>query len=188
MPNVEQYSAARCALNTSIYMYGCSSCSGVEAMNAANREMCERTSVCLVNATMLLLRMEAEQFDRMRVAAWQHEGALTPHGRLLVDKCSAEVPNHCDYTITRETHDTFHEYRYKETIMDHRLRQCVLIKMPCMAAVVWSTHVALPRLMAFPAGMSWLLKIVNAMPYWWTTRCWRSQFQKDEVSHCKIDT
>jgi hypothetical protein len=49
----------------------------------------------------------------MRVAAWQHEGALTPHGRLLVDKCSAEVPNHHDYTITRETHDTFHEYKVR---------------------------------------------------------------------------
>jgi hypothetical protein len=60
---------------------------------------------------MLLLRMEAEQFDRMMVAAWQHEGVLTPCGRLLVDKCSAEVPNHRDYTITRETHDTFHEYK-----------------------------------------------------------------------------
>ncbi len=80
MPNVEQYPAARCAMNTNIYMYGRSSSSGVEAINAANREMCECTSVCLVNSTMLLLRMEAERFGRTRVAAWQHEGALTPHG------------------------------------------------------------------------------------------------------------
>ena len=96
VPDVEQYPATRCAMNTNIYMYGHSSSLGVEAMNAANREMPECTGVCLVNVTMLLLRMEAEQFDRMRVAAWQHEGALIPRGRLLVDKCSAEVPNHHD--------------------------------------------------------------------------------------------
>ncbi len=69
VPDVEQYPAARCAMSSNIFMYGRSSSSGVEAMNAANREMCERTSVCLVNATMLLLRMEAERFDRMRVEA-----------------------------------------------------------------------------------------------------------------------
>ncbi len=28
---------------------------------------------------------------------------------------------------------------------------------------------------------------MNAMPYWWTARCWRSQFPEDEVSRCKID-
>jgi hypothetical protein len=31
------------------------------------------------------------------------------------------------------------------------------------------------------------LNNVNAMLYWWTTRCWRSQSPADEVSCCKID-
>ena len=68
----------------------------------------------------------------------------------------------CQTTMTTqspERHMThFMSIRYEETIMDHRLRQCVLIKMPCTAAVVWSAHVALPRRTVFPAGMSWQLQ------------------------------
>jgi hypothetical protein len=52
----------------------------------------------------------------------------------------------------------FMSIRYKEIIMDHRLRQYVLLKMPCTAAMVQSAHVAIPRLMVFPAGISWQLQ------------------------------
>jgi hypothetical protein len=54
--------------------------------------------------------MEAGQFDRMRVETWQQEGTLTPCGRLMADEYSSEVPNHHDYVINKEEHDTYHEY------------------------------------------------------------------------------
>jgi hypothetical protein len=63
-----------------------------------------------VNATMLLLRMEADRFAQMKNEAWSHKGTLTPQGRVLVDKCSRQIPNHRDYSITKEEHDTYHEY------------------------------------------------------------------------------
>jgi hypothetical protein len=196
VPDVEQYPAARCAMSSNVFMYGRSSSSGVEAMNAANREMRERTSVCLVNATMLLLRMEAERFDRMRVEAWQHVGTLTPRGRMLADECSSEVPNHRDYTITREAHDTYHEYTVRgnhngsvtQTVKVTREEVYGVRGNSCTCGVTQTGGVPCRHVIAIAkSGRGEGLNIVNAMPYWWTTRCWRSQFPEDEVSRCKID-
>ena len=61
VPDVEQYPAARCAMGADVQMYGRSASSGVEAMNAVNMGIRERCCVCLVNATILLLKMEADR-------------------------------------------------------------------------------------------------------------------------------
>ncbi len=29
--------------------------------------------------------------------------------------------------------------------------------------------------------------MINIMPYWWTTHCWREQFPKNAVSRCSFD-
>jgi hypothetical protein len=150
----------------------------------------------LVNATMLLLRMEAEQFDRMRVEAWQHVGTLTPRGRMLAYECSSEVPNHCDYTITREAHDTSHEYTVQgnhngfmtQTVKVTREEVYGVRGRLCMCGAPQTGGFPCRHVIAIAkSGQGEGLNIVNAMPYWWTTQCWRSQFPEDEVSHCNMD-
>jgi hypothetical protein len=94
IPDEEQYPAARCAKSEVAIMYGRSSSSSVESMNAANKSMRQRSSVDLVNATILLMQMERDRFNRMREEAWRHESDLTPYGLKAADEISNEVPNY----------------------------------------------------------------------------------------------
>jgi hypothetical protein len=64
-----QYPGARCAMDEGIYMYQQSASSTVESMNAANKEMRTRTAVDALNATLLLIRLEYDRFDRMKQEA-----------------------------------------------------------------------------------------------------------------------
>ncbi len=79
----EQYPAARCAVTSFVYMYQKSSSQMVEAMNNANKRMRVRASVDVVNSTILLLKMEAERFERQKQFASSCESALTNKGSQL---------------------------------------------------------------------------------------------------------
>jgi len=119
----QQYPAARCALGPHIYMYGRTSSASVESMNAANKSVCHRTSIDLVNATILLLQLEKKRFNEQKEKAWSDDnGRLTPKGRILSNECSLSVPNHRDYAITRSEHDTFHEYKVCIALLNIYLR------------------------------------------------------------------
>jgi hypothetical protein len=61
-----------------------------------------RTSVCVTNAVMLLMKLESKRYNEMRDAVWKHvEGGavLTPQGRELADEVAKEVPRPRDYII-----------------------------------------------------------------------------------------
>ena len=62
----EQYPAARCEMNTEVKMYMRSSSQMVEAMNSVYKRMRVRSSVDLVNVTILLLKMEAERYEKQK--------------------------------------------------------------------------------------------------------------------------
>ena len=68
--NSSQYMAARCAMGENIYMYHRTSSAAVESMNAANKEIRQRTAVDLVNATILLIRLECNRFNKMKELVW----------------------------------------------------------------------------------------------------------------------
>jgi hypothetical protein len=72
LPDESQYPAARCAMSLLIYMYMWSSSGTVEAMNKANKEMRARTAVDLLNACILLIKLECGRFNKMK-----------PHGVVL---------------------------------------------------------------------------------------------------------
>jgi hypothetical protein len=54
-----RFPAARCAQGDSVCMYGKSASSGVEAMNRANEDIHQKTSVDILNATLILLKKES---------------------------------------------------------------------------------------------------------------------------------
>ena len=48
------------------YMYYCLLPGAVESMNKANKEMRAQTAVDLLNSSMLLIKLECEQFNKMK--------------------------------------------------------------------------------------------------------------------------
>jgi hypothetical protein len=80
--NEEQYPGARCAMgDEGIYMYQQSAPSTVESMNAVNIEMWARTAVDALNATLLLIRLECDRFQRMKQEAWGDDLGLPTRGK-----------------------------------------------------------------------------------------------------------
>ncbi len=79
----ELYPAARCSLTLGALIYQRSSSQMVEAMNNANKRMHVCSSINVVNATILLLKMEAERFDRQKQLAANSTSFFTPKGSFL---------------------------------------------------------------------------------------------------------
>ena len=114
--DAQQYPAARCAMGENVIMYGRSSSQCVEAMNAANRAIRDRTSVCVTNAVMLLMKLESKRYDKMRDAVWKHiEGGavLTPRGRELADEVAKDVPRPRDYIISMNEEETMRVFQVR---------------------------------------------------------------------------
>jgi hypothetical protein len=87
-----QYPAARCAGNDTICMYGKSASSGVESMNNANQVARQKTAVDVLNAVILLLKLEADRFGFYQRQAWEREDILTDKGmRLVMEECFDDV-------------------------------------------------------------------------------------------------
>ena len=89
-----------------IYMYQQSASSAVELMNAANKEMQARTAVDALNATLLLIRLECDRFDRMKQEAWGDDPFLSPGGKDEYDSTYTDLfPHHYSFFVTDfETH------------------------------------------------------------------------------------
>ena len=124
----EQYPAARCAMHPNVIMYGRSSSASVESMNAANRECRARTSVCLVNATILLMNLEHERYNTMKELAWKNEGHLTPWGSMLADEASKEVSSPRAYKWTVEETPDYHEYKIQGSHAMSKIQTLRVIK------------------------------------------------------------
>jgi len=59
----QQYPAAQCAMGDDICMYNKSASLGVESMNQANSVARERTAVDVLNAMILLIKLEGARFE-----------------------------------------------------------------------------------------------------------------------------
>jgi hypothetical protein len=87
LPDNVQYPAARCAMEDDICMYGKTASSGVESMNNANQVARQKTTVDVLNAVILLLKLEAERFGFYQRQAWEREEILTDKGMRLMEEC-----------------------------------------------------------------------------------------------------
>jgi hypothetical protein len=63
LPDRSQYPAARCAMGNNICMFSKLASSGVESMNKANQLARQRTAVDILNAVILLIKLEGERFN-----------------------------------------------------------------------------------------------------------------------------
>ena len=90
----EQYPAARCSLTLGTLMYQHSSSQMVEAMNNVNKRIHVCSSIDIINATILLLKMEAERFERQRQLAANSTSFLTPKGSFLQSNITSNAKEH----------------------------------------------------------------------------------------------
>jgi hypothetical protein len=75
-----QYPAARCAMRNDVYMYNHSASGVVGLMNDANKDMRARTAVDLLNATILLIKLEVNRYYKIKKEVWGDSSILTPRG------------------------------------------------------------------------------------------------------------
>jgi len=76
----EQYPAARCNKYPGIYMYHRSASAGAESMSGANIKMRAKSAVDLLNALILLTKLECKRFNAQCAKAWASDCFLTPRG------------------------------------------------------------------------------------------------------------
>ncbi len=82
-----QFPAARCAQGNSVCMHGKTASSGVESMNRANEDICQRTAVDIfLNAALILLKKESTRYENARNQIWNHTQQLTPKGIELMEE------------------------------------------------------------------------------------------------------
>jgi hypothetical protein len=78
--DIAQYPGACCDMGENVFMYGRTASSGNESMNRANMHAKECYGVDLVVATMIMMKLKANQFDNKRAVAWQQYSILTRKG------------------------------------------------------------------------------------------------------------
>ena len=187
LPDECQYAAARCAMGSNICMFGKSASSGVESMNNANHIARQKTAVDVLNGILLLLKLEAERFERYKEVAWKREETLMDKGLKLMKECFDDVRVR-DYKMSVTIVESGHRAIVQRTTInantytvvipptgkyESRFGTCDCGKpakdgVPCkhMVAVVKSSLIE---------GLS----RVQIMPYWWTNAHWRAQYAVD---------
>ena len=190
-----QYPAARCSMGDNIYLYHRTSSAAVESMNAANKEIRQRTAVDLVNATILLIRLECNRFNKMKELVWQSDSDFTPRGEMEYRE-TFEGINYRDFTMITEEKDDRYEVVVSRRAQPNKMFYVVIPKepvngsyfgrcscgvdkrdaVPCdhMAAIVVSSRI--PMLMR-----------INIMPYWWTRATWKLQFPLEQKPVCNVN-
>jgi hypothetical protein len=102
-----QYPAARCSMGDTICMYSKSASLGVESMNRANNLARQRTAVDILNALILLIKLEGSRFDYYKQKAWERDEILTSRGLELMEEAFRDV-NPMEWRINIVKCDNFH--------------------------------------------------------------------------------
>ncbi len=109
LPDRSQYPAARCAMGDNICMFSKSASSGVESMNKANLLARQRAAVDILNAVILLIKLEGERFNWHKQKAWDRDNQyLTELGLELMEEAFADVHIR-DYMINITKAKTVHK-------------------------------------------------------------------------------
>ena len=86
-----QYPAARCVMGDDICLSNHQASQGVESMNRANIPARARTAVDILNATLLIIRLEEKHLEKHKASAWARKDPLTPRGMLIMDNAYKDV-------------------------------------------------------------------------------------------------
>jgi hypothetical protein len=113
-------------------MYRRSISAVVESMNAANWEMCAKTAVDLLNACILLMKLECKRFNEQRAKAWLSDSFLTPCGTVEYEEVFEGI-NALDFTITIVSQINSYECTVRRNMTasrHHPMEKVVVLKEP----------------------------------------------------------
>ena len=166
-----------------ICMYSKSASAGVESMNRANAVARQRTAVDVLNAMILLIKLECSRFEFYKQKAWSRKEILTNRGMELMEEAFKDV-NPREYRLNITNRDFFHRITVSRMTSTNeytvilpvdefkgtRFESCTCGKpktdgIPCKHMVV----------VAMSSKIKGLTRM-HVMPYWWTTEHWQDQY------------
>ena len=195
LTDTSQYPAARCAMGNGIYMYHRTSSAAVESMNAANKEIQQRTAVDLVNATILLMRLECKRFTKMKDLAWQSDNLLTPRVEMEFNETFDGI-SYRDFNITIDEKEDRFEVTTSRRCKPNKMFYVIIPKEPtrgsyfgrCSCGVDTRDAVPCEHMVAIVTSTRKPhLTRTNIMPHWWTRNTWQLQFPIDEQPVCCVN-
>ena len=192
--DTRQYAAARCAMAPGICMYGKSASSGVESMNRANKIVRLKTAVDILNASILLLKLEGERFDFWKEKAWNCDLELTPRGMEIMKDVFDSV-NLIEFRLTMAESETHFICSVRKNLVTAKEYQVMIPKVPYRDSYFGTCTCGVPSKDGAPCKhMAVIVKSgtipgltrIGIMPYYWTTKQWRVQYPLDVVCNTDI--
>ena len=191
-----QYPAARCAMGLCVYLYFRSSSGVAESMNNANKEIRARTAVDLLNACILLTKLEVNRYYKMKTEVWGGSSILTPRGIEEYEATFTNLhPKHFSFQL--KDIDDYMEVRVKRINVPGKREEVVTLpKYPvngsyfgtCTCGATQTDAVPCEHMsvVALSAIIRPQISPMNIMPIWWKRSQWRLQFPLDTCPEAKI--
>jgi hypothetical protein len=168
-------------------MYSKSASSGVEAINRANEEICQKTAVDILNATLILLKKESTRYNKQQNLAWNHAHVLTPKGMELMKEAFNNV-NVQDFKVHLTENKNEHTAIVSKKSTSHREYSVKLPKSATLGSRFGTCTSGFPKKEGIPCqhmvAVSKLGRIDELsrsaiMSHWYTTAQWRNQFPEN---------
>ncbi len=154
---------------------------GVESMNRANNLARQRTAVHILNALILLIKLEGSRFDYYKQKAWERDEILTSRGLEFMEEAFRDV-NLMEWRINIVKCDNFHRITVSRTSSTNEYK-VIIPEEETMGLQFGTCTCGKPKKDGVPCRhmvvISMSLKIEgltrnHIMPCWWTTAHWRA--------------
>jgi hypothetical protein len=191
--DASQYAVKRCEQGA--FMFHRTTSQGSEIMNAANKEMPSKITVCPINACIILKNTECRRYERQKKSAWAQTNDLIPHG----DKEYKEVFDGVNYRefsiVVVERHESW-ECSVKQLHTLARKHMVSIPKEPTRGSYFGKCNCGLDTRDAIPcehmAAVVCSSRIAglnrrNIMPFWWSRKQWQEQFPQEVTSRCYVN-
>ncbi len=165
-------------------------------MNRANSKMRARTAVDLPNATILLLKLECTQFNKMKQEAWGGNSILTPRGKDEYDTTFTNL-NPSRFNIHLHDEDDYLQLRvFRQNIPGRNEQTAKLPKnlvngsnfgiCTCGADLTDAVPCEHMAAIALSSVIRSQITPMNIMQIWWKRKQWREQFPLDVYAEANI--
>ena len=183
--DTKQYPAARCAMGPGICMYGKSASSGVESMNRANKQLVRmKTAVDILNASLLLLKLEGDRFNAGKEKAWNWDQPLTPKGMDIMRDVFDSV-RLIEFRLSMQEDETHHIGLVRKNLVTATEYEVRIPKVAYMGSYFGTCTCGIPARDGVPCKH--MVVIVKSstipditrtgiMPFFWSTEQWRRQY------------
>jgi hypothetical protein len=174
-------------------MYGKSASSGVESMNRANKLARQKAAVDILNAAILLIKLEGERFAWFKQLAWSRDDLLTERGMQLMEEAFTDIHAR-DYKMQMTEADNNYVATVRKIAANSKEFTVTLPKEERMGSKFGSCTCGKPAKDGIPCRHMVVvvksatidgLSRIGIMPYWWTTAHWRTQYP--ENTYCRTD-